>query len=157
LQNLRERGIAVALLEQALRGYRLRIENGAFWFATDRERERMNRAYRDALTRTRVVFAPPGRGCSTQRLTDAWMHECVVLSPDLAERIRVPQPRLWVNEAHYVRYSWSLDDLVERAKFAIERADDLSDRARVGREYAERWGAPDRQMATVVRSLREIA
>jgi hypothetical protein len=156
LAVLRERGEAIARLEDGLRGYDTVIEGCASWFATPAQRTRMSDAYHAALSRARVVFAPPGRGCSTQRLTDAWAHGCLVLSPQLTDRVRMPEAAAWMEETHHVRYRWDLSDLVERAREALEREPELRGRAAAGRDHYLRAGPLEAQMRRVFGAMEEM-
>jgi hypothetical protein len=156
LTVLRERGRAISCLEEGLRDYRVVIEKRAYWFASPKQRRQMNEDYHAALSRSRVVFAPPGRGCNTQRITDAWAHNCLVLSPQLTDKVRMPEPAAWEREAHHVCYRWDLSDLVERAREALEREAELRGRAEAGHEHYLRAGPVGAQMRRIVAAMEEV-
>ena len=116
----------------------------------------MSERYHAALSRARVVFVPPGRGYNTQRLTDGWAHGCLVLSPQLTERVGMPEPAAWREEAHHVRYRWDLSDLVERAREALGLGSELRERVAAGREHYLRAGPVEAQMRRIVGAMEGV-
>jgi hypothetical protein len=155
LRVLRERGEAVAILAEALWDCRLVFENRTFWFATVEEQHRMSAEYDAAMSRARVAFTPPGRGYSTQRLTDGWAHRCLVLTPRLTDRVQLPEPRSWWAETHHVCYRWDLLDLAAKARFALEHENELGDRVEAGHAYFKRWGTVAAQVAQITRAMEQ--
>ncbi|MHB8690421.1 MAG: hypothetical protein ACYDHH_04180 [Solirubrobacteraceae bacterium] len=144
------RGIALQRLAAGLPERRLLFRNIDYWYEywrTDTETvRRRHREYAATMGRSTMIFAPPGYGYNTYRHAEAWRQQRLVLSPPLHERILMPEPELWAQEALSVHYRWDGSDLVDTARWALDYAEELADRVQTGHGYYRRWGTREAQI-----------
>lgn len=155
-RQLSLRGRALEELRDGLPNRRLCIRNENYWWAADSVREEIADTYCNVMGRARVAFVPPGRGPNTIRMSEAFAAEAVILSPNLAEVVAMPEPERWRSEDFYCSYSWDRTDLVQRAEQAIALGNsERESKVQAGLRYFERWGSPPAQVSRLAEALRQ--
>lgn len=151
------RGVALARLTSTLRGRRLFVARTDFWTATEmgdqEELTRIRELYRRVLYESAAVFSPPGAGYNCHRHAEAWAYKRLLLTCPLHERVLLPEPALWYEEAIHVQYAWDGSDLEERSLWMLDNLDALKDRVDEGFGYYLRWAPIETQLALVYERL----
>lgn len=149
----RARGVALARLSSALRERRLFVARTDFWTAAERgdqqELARIRGLYRRILIESAAVFSPPGAGYNCHRHAEALAYRRLLLTCPLHERILLPEPELWSEEALGVQYAWDGSDLEERALWMLDNLDSFGERVDEGFGYYLRWVPIEAQLAFV--------
>ncbi|MHB8690427.1 MAG: hypothetical protein ACYDHH_04210 [Solirubrobacteraceae bacterium] len=154
------RGAAIQRLCDGLHGHRIEFQRADYWqswgTADDRRLEQMHIRYARVMARSAVIFCPPGLGYNTTRHTEAWRQRRLVLSAPVHERVMMPEPELWREEALGVHFRWDGSDLVDRCRWAIDNASALAERVAEGHAYYLRWGTAQARLDQIDHAFRRL-